>query len=510
MTATAAPERENVLKEIQVAVRHMAVYGIGNILVKALGFFMIPFYTHYLTPQDYGILEILDLSMSLFALVLNMGLTPALLRCYAAAETPEEKRKVISTACVFALVTGAITFLAGAAAVRPATALLFGPSAPPVYVLLSFSSIVLNYVANPPRTYLRALEASGMYTVIDTGSVLVLLVLNVIFIAGLHLGLAGVLWSSLIVAFLQAALVGGWAFYKAGVRFAWPHLERMLRFGVPLIFANVGLFVLNFSDRFFLQHLRSLEVVGIYALGYKFGYMMNYLVVQPFFVMWQSRMYSIHARTDHRAVFQQFFALFAAGLIFAGLAMSIFSPEIVRLMVEARFAASQNVIPVVVLAYIFYGLSFYAQLGLFLTDRTKAIGVIGLGAAAFNLAANYFLIDRYGMMGAAVATLASFALLAVLSYWRSQRALRLPLGIARMWMAMAVAVLLYAGCRWWDPAPMALALGVKVLVLAFFPALLWKTGILHPAAAATLVSAKDRFVSMAGRLLRAAPGSAVN
>ena len=46
--------KETVLKEIQTAVRHMAVYGIGGILVKALGFFMLPFYTHYLSPGDYG------------------------------------------------------------------------------------------------------------------------------------------------------------------------------------------------------------------------------------------------------------------------------------------------------------------------------------------------------------------------------------------------------------------------------------------------------------------------
>src|SRR4051812_41831850 len=66
-------QQDAIMKEIGTAVRHMAVYGVGGILVKAVGFFMLPFYTHYLTPTEYGILEVLDLSMSVFGVVLSMG-----------------------------------------------------------------------------------------------------------------------------------------------------------------------------------------------------------------------------------------------------------------------------------------------------------------------------------------------------------------------------------------------------------------------------------------------------
>jgi hypothetical protein len=63
MTAAAA-ERGPILQEIRTAARHLVVYGAGNMAARALGFLMIPFYTHYLSPKDYGILEILDQSMA--------------------------------------------------------------------------------------------------------------------------------------------------------------------------------------------------------------------------------------------------------------------------------------------------------------------------------------------------------------------------------------------------------------------------------------------------------------
>jgi len=210
--------------------------------------------------------------------------------------------------------------------------------------------------------------------VVDTLYVLLLLVLNIFFIAGLKLGVAGMLWSSLVAGLLQFVLLSGWALYQSGVRFHFPYLHQMLSFGLPLIFSNVALFVLNFSDRFFLQHLQSLQVVGVYAVGYKFGYMLNYLVVQPFFIMWQSRMYAIRTQPEHASIYRQLFSMYSLGMVYLGLGMSLFSPEMIRLMVEPKFAASQDVIPVVVLAYIFYGISYYAQLGIFLTEKTGRRG----------------------------------------------------------------------------------------------------------------------------------------
>ena len=86
---TATQEQQSIHREMRTAVRHSAMYGFGNVLARGIGFFMLPFYTRYLTPTDYGVLEILDLSMSLIGMFLNMGITAALLRFYATAQTAE-------------------------------------------------------------------------------------------------------------------------------------------------------------------------------------------------------------------------------------------------------------------------------------------------------------------------------------------------------------------------------------------------------------------------------------
>ena len=113
-----AQHRATALKEIGTAVRHSGLYSFGNILAKALGFAMLPFYTHYLGPGDYGLLEIIDLSISLLGMVLHMGIAPALLRSYAAAQSQADKDKAVTTVFLFAGATGLLMLVI--ACIRPA------------------------------------------------------------------------------------------------------------------------------------------------------------------------------------------------------------------------------------------------------------------------------------------------------------------------------------------------------------------------------------------------------
>jgi O-antigen/teichoic acid export membrane protein len=478
-----------ILREIRTAIRHTAVYGLGSIIVKALGFLMLPFYTHYLTPADYGLLEILDLSMSLFGMMLDMGIASALLRAYNSSANAEEKRRIMSTASLFVLATGLFIFLAGIGLIRPVSGMLFGPGVSPKYLLLSFGSFILSYLNSMPRVYLRALEASGRFTMLEGGSLCVMLLLNIYFIAGLHLGASGILWSSLIVNGVQAVCLSGWVFWRVGAGFNMKRLRQMLAFGLPLIFSNVALFSLNFSDRFFLQRLGALEVVGIYAVGYKLAFMLNYLLVQPFYAMWQGRMYTIYKQPEHRKVFRHIFALYSLALTYSALVLSVFSRDIVGVMTDPRYRGAEEVVPVIALAYVFYGLGLYVQLGLYLTDKTRAIGAIGAAAALLNLVLNYVLIRNFGMMGAAWATLGGFVAIAVGSYWYSEKALPLDLGMGRVAGAIAVAVAVYLISRSAAPSSGAIAIGVKAASVLIYPVLVWRLRIVSPGELGVLRSA---------------------
>lgn len=499
MTTTTAPR--SIHQEIGTAVRHTLVYGVGSVLTKAISFLMLPFYTHYLTPNDYGILEILDLSISLLGMFLNMGITTAVLRYYAGAQSTNEKKTVLSTALLCVGLTGITVCLIGVSVIRPVSELLLGRNVPASYLLLSFATFNILYVTNVPRTYLRALEASGKIILIENMALVFQLGLNMYFIAVRGMGVRGMLWSAFAVAAAQMVALLPWMIQKVGIRFSTSQFKQMARFGLPLLASNLAMFTLNFSDRFFLQHLGSLAMVGIYAVGYKFAFMLSYLFVQPFFIMWQSRMYAIHSHPDHGQIFARIFVLYSVLLIYVALMLAMLTPETVHLMLDPKFAASQKIVPVVALAYALYGIGYYLQLGLFLKNKTSVIGIISAIATCLNLGLNYVLILHYGMMGAAWATVLSFAALGVGSYYYSHRIFPVNLGEARVATTIVLALSLYLLCRLYNAESLAGALLIKGCALAVFPFLLWRLGILSSDEVSTVIAARNYTMAGISRVL---------
>jgi O-antigen/teichoic acid export membrane protein len=476
----AAQERRRTRQEIGAAVRHSAVYSVGSILAKAASFALLPLYTRYLKPSDYGMIELMDFSIAILGMALQLGIGPALLRTYAEAPTAADKNRAVSTTFLFVAATGLVTYLIGLVFIRPVSAMLFGPAVSSKYLLLSFSSFALNYIAWPFKLYLRALEASARLVVWETISSLLVMGLGILFLVGFKMGLMGALLSPLIVNVAWLGLAYG-TFFRIGLRGSGLLLRKMLHFGLPLILSNLSVFVLNFADRFFLLHFHTLTAVGLYAVGYKFGFMISVLLVQPFLVMWQTRMYAIYTNSHYESLFNQIFIFYTFTLTYAALGMALFSPEIIHLAAAPEFAPAASVIPLVSLAYVIYGVGTYLQTGMYLTKQTKAIGLIGAISAAFTLVLYYFLIRSYAMLGAAWATVLGFGSLTVLSYWYSGRIGPLRLNLSRVTVVIFIAICLYLPFQLTPPAAPSLMIMLKVLALIGFPVIFWKSRILSPA-----------------------------
>jgi O-antigen/teichoic acid export membrane protein len=288
---------------------------------------------------------------------------------------------------------------------------------------------------------------------------------------------------------VQLILLSVWAVRKVGLGISWTHLSQLVAFGLPLIFANLAMFALNFSDRFFLRYLCSLDAVGIYSVGYKVAFMLSYFLVLPFGLMWQSRMYVIYERHDHPRVFRQLFVFYSLLLMYGALWLSVLSPEIMRIMVGPSFVSGGEVIPIVTLGYVFYGIGDYAHLGMLLKNRPRLIGALGIVAAVLNLVLNYTLIRQVGMMGAAAATALSFLALAVGGYWLSYRVFPIKLGVDRVCRALVLTGGVFFLCKWTAPEVLWGALLVKSAWLLFFPFLIWKCRMLAPDEIDTVVGA---------------------
>ena len=433
---------------------------------------MIPLYTHYLSPADYGVLELMDLTINVISMLMGMGVGSAIIRFYHYYESPRDKAEVFTTALIFMAIVCLIAVGISEWFAKPISRMVLGKLEYYRYFQIIFISMGLQTLATVPESVLLAKKQSIMFSVISVGTLISYLTFNILFLVAFKMGVTGILLSMLFTKILNNSCLLIITSRHARLSFSLKKLEEMVNFGLPLVPAGIGMFTMHFSDRFFVQKLCSLNDLGLYSLGYKFGMIISILITAPIFRIWNTQRFEI-AKTDHgKQVLGRIFTYYSAMVIFAGLGISVFIKEIIFIMAAPGFQEATAVVTLVALGYIFYGVASYFTLGMMITNRTKYIACVQVSAAGISILFNMFFISRYGVMGAAISTVLSFLFLAIFSFIISQKLYSVPFEYGRVAILFALAMSIFGLSRWIE-LPLLMSVGVKSLLILGFPLILF-------------------------------------
>jgi O-antigen/teichoic acid export membrane protein len=465
-----------MIEEIRKLLKHASIYGAGNVLGKVVGFFMIPFYTHYLTPADYGSLELLDLSLTLATLVLTMWLNASVVRQYNDFTESKDRNQAVGTVLIFAFFIGLIVAAFGIQFSHPLSSLILRTPDLHSYVSIEALAFLVSSVNVVCLSYLRARQRSSLVVTTGLINLFLSLLFNIYFVAVRHSGVIGVLYSGLISSAVVTIPLAIQTIRQVNLSFSYSKLRGIVAFGAPLIITSVATFTVNFSDRFFLRHFATISTVGVYALGYKFGFMLSLLVVQPFDMIWQARLYEIAKQEKSGEMFSRLFEYYCFLLVTVALALAICIKELLSVIAPGDFRTAYRVVPIVALAYVFQGTNRFVLAGAYIAKRTASLGPAGVLSAGANIGLNLLLIPHYGMVGAAWATAVSFFIMSALSFTASQRAYPIPYVFTRVMSVIGLAIFTYLLSTFVALPTLAWQLSIKIALLAAFPIALYLFG----------------------------------
>ncbi|MBN1163705.1 MAG: oligosaccharide flippase family protein, partial [Candidatus Krumholzibacteriota bacterium] len=388
---------KNVLK-------HSVIYGFGNLSTKIVGFLLLPVFTKFLLPADYGVLEIITITSSIIVVILNFGMSTAIFKSYFNYDSEKKRRLVISSAFYFCVTVTVILSAAMLSGAPLFSRVLFGNTDYiPHFRLMILSSFFAAGLL-VPLAVLRAEERSFLYICFTFSQIFLMLMLNIYFVVVLKLGVLGILLGGAISGCLIYLTGLIFVFRKIKWVFSRSELKLMLTFGTPLIAASLANKVLTGADRYLLKYLSDLHEVGLYSLGYKISSIMIVFVVQPFSLAWPVIMFKLAREEGAAVVYRNVLTYFITAASLIALGLSVFSREVITLLAPPVYRDAYQVVPLLTLSLVLSGAFYIVGVGLNLERKTGYFPVIIGCAALFNVFANYLLIPRYGMRGASLAT----------------------------------------------------------------------------------------------------------
>src|SRR6056297_2899639 len=186
--------------ESRLLAKHSVIYGLGNFLNRAAAFLLLPIYTRFLTPTEYGIKELVGLSTEVAAVAISSSFVSAIYRFYFEYESKKDRNEALSTAIIAVGLIG----LAGDGILSlmtktMASYILDSPNLY-YYFILSFCSLWFQSLNEIGNGYLRLEKKSLKYIMFSTGKLVLMIMLNIYFVAILRIGILGVFISTLLAS----------------------------------------------------------------------------------------------------------------------------------------------------------------------------------------------------------------------------------------------------------------------------------------------------------------------
>lgn len=453
-----------------------AIFGVGNVLIQAAGILLLPIYLRYLSPGDYGTLEVLNRMGEILAIcLLAGGLRQATLTFYRQARGEDERRAAIGTSLALLLACGLAGAVMAAAAAGPLQAALGVGDVG--LMRLAIVAIFLEGMTAIPLALIRARLEAVLFIATTLAQFLARVVLIIAMVVGLGWGVRGVLAGTAATSGLVMAGLLSREFAR-GVRFDRAKFLQMARFTFPFLPSGLCGFLMSGGDRFFLLHYGDEAEVGVYALGYKLASIISMLSFGPLFGVWCATMYDASEGDDAPDVFGRTFTRILAAYVAVGLAICLLQDEIILSLGDVRYAGATTIIAPVALAYGFLSASYLLDAGFYIRRRTVFKAWISLAGAVVTLGLCAVLIRFFGAFGAALATLGGFVSLAALTYYLSQRVFPVRYEWRRLSLMVGLAVLLWAASRTLPAGGWAVA--AKAGLWLLWPTGLWRLGLFDP------------------------------
>jgi O-antigen/teichoic acid export membrane protein len=455
--------------------RHSVIYGIGGLVSRVLATLLLPLYTSYLSTTAFGRVEIVTAATAVLAIVLQMGISSAFFRFYFDTKVAAERLTVVRTSFWFTMTMATLGLVFGLVFANQIGHWI-GLGHDPWLVRAGAVGLWAQTNYQQLTNLFRAEERSTAFAIASVTNVLITVAAMVVFVAVFHWGAVGLVVGNFTGTLIVYVALVLYRTEQLGLEFDRDLFRKMQHFGMPLVPSALALWAINFIDREFVVWYKGPAEVGVYSAAVKIASVITFVMI-AFRTAWPAFAYSIEDDREARRTYAFVLTYLLAFASWAALMLGGLAPWWTRLLTNKHgYLRAEKGVALLAFAGAIYAGYTVLAIGSGRARKTQLNWVVtGIGAAA-NVGLNFWLIPRWGMVGASISTLAAYVVLFAGMTIYAQHVYPVPYQWRRITIAVGAAAGLTVAAR-----AAHLSLAPSVLLVAAYPVVLALLGFYLPA-----------------------------
>jgi O-antigen/teichoic acid export membrane protein len=386
-----------LISKMPQSIRQMAIYGTALVFTKAMSLLMVPVFTNFLDPADYGRLDVLQTLANLLSILIAFGLSESLFRFGGEASSETTRRKIAAGIFGIAMIIGIFSLGVTQLAASLLTNMLPG-GVTETQVRLILGSLAFSGIILVPMSWLRMGDRALAYTMASAGCALIQALLSALLLY-LGYGIEGVLFSGLLCMACLALILGYGHFRDVGIRFQHALYPKTGHFGGVLICAGIAAFIMDSFPRWILAGTAGPADMAIFALAAKLAMIAGFLT-HPFEMWWMPRRFAVLNDTNGLTKCARAAEMGVVAALAAALLVSATAPAIITFLTPAEYHGAVLYVPALALLMAMNAIIRLFDIGCL--SKANTLSPLAIDSIAASVACGgYFLaIPVWGAWGA--------------------------------------------------------------------------------------------------------------
>lgn len=415
-----------MLEKIKSLSKDTAIYGISTMVSRFFTFLLVPFYTNVFLPSEYGIITNVFAYIAMLNVFFSIGLESGYFKFASTMEIGDKKDNFSQPFLLILLNSFLMSFLIFFFSQDLTGFFLIGDDEK---ILIQLSALILFFdaICLVPFAHLRLNRNPKRFATFKIINVAIMFALNLILILVFNFGIEAVFISNLVASGVTFLLLSPIVISNLRIKFNKKLIKELLYFSLPYIPAGIASNIIQVINRPIILKYTNEQTLGIFQANYRLGIFMM-LFVSIFEFAWRPFFLNHAKDPDAKKLFSKVLTLFIVAASFIFLTVSLFVADVIKFelpfngyLIGEGYWSGLNIVPVILFAYIFYGIQVNLMAGIYIEKKTKFLPIITGIAAMVSVASNILLIPSIGMMGAALATLLSYLVMMLMLYYFSQK-----------------------------------------------------------------------------------------